>query len=197
MKDLEIGWEGINIFLDGGGIKRIKGHMKNKDAIVKIKSVNSLYGIVIDSVIDELLKNKSSKSEAIQGNDFITLRFSSKDNISLDIFFDFVDSRISFYLFDQNDIKTNKFYEVTDSYINNKAEAEDLCKFLIEVLSNPIKIISIKKKKENIILKKYFEYMSNNSNEKIFKGFIINKIIFPWQKTKTEKKVFESWIKNK
>ncbi len=170
--------------------------MKYKDAIIKIKKVNYLYENIVESICRKLLEDESVNSEVISNSDSMTFRFSSDNNISIDIYFDFTDVRVSFFLFEANDNKVNKFHEVTDSYINNEIEAKDLNDYLIELLSNPIKIVSIRNVKRDILLKKHIEYTSIiDGNQKITKGYLVNRIIFPWQKTKIDTKVFEPWIK--
>lgn len=165
------------------------------EAKAKLKEKSHLYAKVVDFIFDELLTDKSVKPELISKDNLITFRFSKTNNISFDLFFDLTDVRISFFLFEYKNNKVDKFYEVTDSYINSEIEAEDLNKYLIGLLSNSIKIVSVKNGKGDMLLKKYFEYISVISNNKrTSKGYIINKIIFPWQKTKIETKIFEPWI---
>lgn len=172
--------------------------VRNTEAILKIKSVNTLFVNIVDSICGELNKSKSIKTEVFEKVDYISFRFSSNSNISFDIVFDFTDIRVSFFLFEPTDKNTFNYYEVIDDYLNTEIEAELLNKYIIEILSNPIKIISIETRKGNTILKKYFEYVSVVDNHKSFsKGYLINKIIFPWQKTEIKTKVYEPWINKK
>lgn len=165
--------------------------------IKRIKEINSLYVEIIDFLCNKLLYDESIKSDIISTSSSMVFRFSSENKVSFDICFDYIDTRISFFIFECNNINESKFYEVTDSYFNKEVEAKELFTFLIELLSNPIKIYSIKNIKGDVIFKKIIEYTSLvDRKRQTTKGYLVNKFIFPWQKTKMEKKEFDPWIEN-